>query len=92
MVELGKPVRLFEKIWGFGSFMNVYARTNGRGRFLEIKLPSYDVTCVDVYLKVPEEENSSGWRSFAKLLSDFAKEGVRSGGMEMMDSHCRWEQ
>lgn len=66
--------------------MHVYARMNVRGEFLEVKLPSYDVACVDVYLKVPEEENSSGWRSFAKFLSDFAG-GVRTGGMEMMDTH-----
>lgn len=65
MAVMGKLVRLFQKIWGFGSYMHVYVRVNGRGRFLKIKLQSYENACVDVYLKVPEEEKFSGWRSFA---------------------------
>lgn len=45
------------------------------GRFLELKNPSYEVACFDIYLKVGEEENGSGWRSFAVMLSSFAREG-----------------
>lgn len=72
---------------GYRVFYACLCENDGSGCFLEIKLPSYEIACMDMYLKVPEEENSSRWKIFAKMLLDFAKEGVVVGGMEMIDKH-----
>lgn len=73
MREKGPVGSYFERFREAWSLISVQVRHNARGVFIELRIPSSDLSCKDVYLKILEEEGGSGWRSFAGRLLEFVK-------------------
>lgn len=46
---------------------------NLRGRYFEPKIPSCQIACIDVLLKIPEEDGSSGCKAFARKMIEILR-------------------